>query len=413
MAYILLHTLLFPPDGNSNAYIFADIALELQKYGHKVTVITTTPHYSVLKENLNKQPFSNGKKNWYKKSTFHGMECYHIVVPSQKGSIKDRLITYINFHCRALSLSKNKNIKADVVISQSPPLSIGIINALIAKKKKAKSVYVVQDLFPDGSIVQGKIKNKFLIKILRVIEKWVYKRNDAIIAISEGIKGHLGNRVPPNKLLVTIPNFVNTDIYYPMPKDNPLTERFDVSGKFIISYVGNIGNAQDLSPILYCAKELKNLDIEFIIAGSGIKKDYYENKAKEDSLDNVKFIGYQKREETPMINAFSDICLVMLAPHVKGYSFPSKIYTLMGMAKPVIVMCSDECDAAKFITETKSGWAVKSGYCEEFTSLIRDLYYNRELLNQFGKNSLKVVETGYTKEYVGRQYHELIKKLCQ
>jgi len=413
MANVLLHTLLFPPDGNSNAYIFGDIALELQKHGHKVTVITTTPHYSILHENLEQQPFTDGEKSWYKKSRFQGMECYHIVVPSEKGSMMQRLMTYINFHRRALKLSKDNNIEADVVITQSPPLSIGVVNALVAKNKRAKSVYVVQDLFPDGPIAQGKIKSKFIIKILRAIEKYVYKNNDAIIAISDGIKGHLGQRVPKKNLLRTIPNFVDTEIYHPMPKENPLAEKFDVKGKFIISYVGNIGNAHDLSPILYCAKELQGLNIEFIIAGSGIKKDFYESKAREDNLKNVKFIGYQKREDTPLINAFSDICLVMLAPHVKGFSFPSKIYTLMGMAKPIIVMCSSECNAAEFITKTKSGWAVESGRCEEFTALVRELYNKPVLLNQFGSNSLSVVEAGYTKEYVGRMYDVLITELLQ
>lgn len=412
MADIILHTLLFPPDATANAYIFADIALELQKYGHKVTVITTTPHYSVLLENLDKQPFTDSERDWYKKSSFHGIECYHIIVPSEKGNMKRRLMTYFNFHQRAIKITKNKNIKADVVITQSPPLSIGIINAVIAKKKKAKSVYVVQDLFPDGPITQGKIKNKFIIKILRVIEKSVYNRNDAIIAISDGIKNHLESRVPSKKILRTIPNFVDTDIYHPMPKENSLAEKFNVKGKFVISYVGNIGNAHDLSPILCCARELKDMDIEFIIAGNGIKADYYKNKAKEDNLNNVKFIGYQRREDTPMINALSDICLVMLAPHVKSFSFPSKIYTLMSMAKPIIVMCSDENNAAEFITKTKSGWFVESGHCEEFTALVKKLYNNHDMLDQFGSNSLKAVEAGYTKGYVGRQYDELIKELC-
>jgi colanic acid biosynthesis glycosyl transferase WcaI len=411
MAHILLHTLLFPPEGNSNAYIFADIALELQKYGHKITVITTTPHYSILKENLDRQPFFDSEKRWYKKSNFYGIECYHIVVPPKKGSIKDRLMTYIRFHLGVINLSKNESIKADVIISQSPPLSIGVVNAILAKKKNAKSVYIVQDLFPDGPIAQGKIKNKFIIKSLRLIENYVYKHNDVIIAISDGIREYLKDRVPSNKLLLTVPNFVNTDIYHPMSRDNYLAERFDVKDKFIISYVGNIGNAHDLSPILYCAKELKNLDIEFIITGNGIKKDYYELKAKENGLDNVRFTGYIKREDTPMINAFSDICLVMLAPHVRGYSFPSKIYTIMGMEKPIILMCSEECDVARFIIKSKSGWAVKAGDCTKFTSLIKKLYNNRDLLNQFGSNSLKTVQTRYTKEYVGRQYDQIIKKL--
>jgi colanic acid biosynthesis glycosyl transferase WcaI len=413
MANILFHTLLFPPDANANSYIFADIAVELQKLGHRVTVITTTPHYSILQENIDKQPFRAGEKKWYKRSCYQGIDCYHIVVASEKGSIKKRLMTYINFHCHALTLSKSKSIEADVVIAQSPPLSIGIINSMIARDLKAKSIYIVQDLFPDGPITQGKIKNKFIIKILREIEKKVYMKNDAIVAISDGIKSHLQSRVPPKNILTTIPNFVDTDIYYPMPKQNELSKKFNVEDKFVISYVGNIGNAHDLSPILFCAKKLRTLNIEFIIAGSGLRKQYFEDKMNEDNLNNVKFIGYQNREDTPLINAFSDICLVMLAPHVKGFSFPSKIYTLMGMAKPIIVVCSSECNAAQFITSTKSGWFVESGHCEEFTTLVEELYYDRDRLNQFGNNSLQAIEAEYTKASVGKKYDELIKELCK
>lgn len=413
MANILLHTLVFPPDGNSNAFIFGDIALELQKHGHKVTVISTTPHYSILQDALDKQPFTNGEKDWYKKSNFHGIECYHIVVPDEKGSMIQRLKTYIRFHRCALKLSKIIGSKVDAVIAQSPPLSIGIISSLMAKTKKAKSVYIVQDLFPDGSIAQGKIKNKLIIKILRAVEKSVYKRNDVIVAISKGIKGHLKQRIPKNTLLRLIPNFVDTDIYYPMSKVNSLSLELKTNKKFVISYVGNIGNAQDLSPVLYCAKQLKSLDILFIIAGSGIKKDYYESQAKREKLNNIKFIGYQKREVTPLINALSDVSLVMLAPHIKDYSFPSKIYTLMGMAKPIVLMCSSGCSATEFVSRTKSGWVVKNGHNEKFTALIQKLYSNPEILNEAGSNSLKTVEKRYTKEFVGKEYNELIKELCQ
>jgi glycosyltransferase involved in cell wall biosynthesis len=102
---------------------------------------------------------------------------------------------------------------------------------------------------------------------------------------------------------------------------------------------------------------------------------------------------------------------VILAPHVKSFSFPSKIYTLMGMAKPIIVMCSSKCDAGKFINETKSGWVVESGHNKEFTALVKELYNNRELLNEFGSNSFSVV-VNFTKESVGKQYDQLVRELC-
>ena len=56
MSKILIHTIVFSPDGVSTAYIYNDIALRLQQGGHQVLVLTTTPHFNALPENLQRQP---------------------------------------------------------------------------------------------------------------------------------------------------------------------------------------------------------------------------------------------------------------------------------------------------------------------------------------------------------------------
>ena len=414
MAKILLHSLLFSPDATANSYIFSDLAIELQKLGHEVSVITTTPHYGVLKENIQKQPLLKGKNKWYKISDFHnGIKCMHIVVPTEKGGMKQRAITYVKFHHYAQKLVKIEEIKADIVISQSPPLTIGLVGAKIAKKLKAKSVYVVQDLFPDGPIEQGKIKNKALIWILRKLEKKVYRKNSALVAISEGIQKNLSKRVPKGKNVTLIPNFVNTEIYRPHPYDIEYSEAHQLQGKFVISYVGNIGNAHDLSPLIEAAVSLRDRNIEFLIAGNGIKQKYYEDMAREKHAENIRFLGYVQREETVKINSVSDLCLVMLASHVKGTSFPSKIYTLMGMKKPILLMSSKECDASNFVEKNGIGVFVENGDTDGFISKIKELCNDSNRLEEFGKRGLDLVIKEYSKEKIGDCYDILIKQLLE
>ena len=53
------------------------------------------------------------------------------------------------------------------ILSPSPPLSIGFISILIAKIKRAKSIYNVQEIYPDLLINHGSIKSKILIIILK------------------------------------------------------------------------------------------------------------------------------------------------------------------------------------------------------------------------------------------------------
>lgn len=413
MAKVLMHSLLFSPDATANSYIFSDIASQLQINNHEVSVITTTPHYGVLKENLEKQPLMPGKKKWYKASDFHGIKCFHIVVPSEKGGMMQRLTTFLKFHYFALKLLKVEHINADVVLTQSPPLTIGIVNGLIARKLKAKGIYVVQDLFPDGPIVQGKIKNPLLIFVLRKLERSVYKLNDCVVAISEGIRNNLLNRVPQKTELAIIPNFVDTDIYRPMKKNEVEVAGCNFGNKFVVSYVGNIGNAHDLTPIFECAKAMENENTEFIIAGNGIKEEYYRGLAKKMNLSNVHFLGYVQRDETVKINAMSDVCLVMLAEHVKGTSFPSKTYTIMGSGKPVLICCSKGCDAMEYVNKNEIGWSVPCGDIDGFIRLMREIRNEPEEIKSRGEKAYKLVMKENTKEAVGSAYSALINRLIK
>lgn len=52
---ILIHSIVFSPDGVSTAYLYNDIALKFKEEGFDVSVITTTPHYNVVKSELQKQ----------------------------------------------------------------------------------------------------------------------------------------------------------------------------------------------------------------------------------------------------------------------------------------------------------------------------------------------------------------------
>ena len=53
---ILIHSIVFSPDGVSTAYLYNDIALKLKESGFDVTVLTTTPHYNVVNSEIIMQP---------------------------------------------------------------------------------------------------------------------------------------------------------------------------------------------------------------------------------------------------------------------------------------------------------------------------------------------------------------------
>ena len=79
-------SLVFPPDNVSTAQIMGELSIDLKKYGHNVTVISTIPHYNRGIEKEKSQPI---RKKWGKllrKSQFKEIMVYHIWIP-QKGKM--------------------------------------------------------------------------------------------------------------------------------------------------------------------------------------------------------------------------------------------------------------------------------------------------------------------------------------
>ena len=411
MARILMHTLLFPPDANSNAYMFADLATELKDLGHEIVVLTTTPHYAVEKESLLHQPLRAVRGQWLWRSDYRSIACFHIAVPQKKGGIVTRIKTAIRFHCLGLIATMDSEFKCDIVFSQSPPLTIGLLSAWMARKHGAKSIYVAQDIFPDGLIQQGRIKNSFIIWLLRILERSVYKHSDAVCSISDGLVRVLSTRVPKSTLLCTIPNFANSTIYHPLPRENDFAREHSLNDMFVISYIGNLGNAQDFSPVLSSADVCRDLPIKFLLIGSGIKEKLLAAEIARKELDNVILMSYQPRELTPMINAASDLCLVLLSPHVRNFSFPSKIYSLMACGKPILLYGCPEADIARFVRDTGIGWVVENGDIDGFVKTLRHLYNHRTELEECAKRALVSMQEHYTEKVVSRQYNELIHSL--
>jgi predicted Ser/Thr protein kinase len=71
---ILIHSLIFSPDGVSTAYLYNDIALAFQKKGYEVVVLSTTPHFNVVQEQLAEQPHFRKAESVEKQNIFERMK---------------------------------------------------------------------------------------------------------------------------------------------------------------------------------------------------------------------------------------------------------------------------------------------------------------------------------------------------
>jgi glycosyltransferase involved in cell wall biosynthesis len=411
MSTILIYTLVFSPDQVSNAYVIVNLARGLQELGHEIKILTTTPHYQPP-DKSEQQLLFHYIGSWIFKSDFEGIPCYHIKVPKTKGKLLKRIGTACLFHLRSLWFGRRKELECDIVLTITPPPTMGIIGRQLAQFHKAKSIYIVTDLISDN-LNRDNIKELLCIPIVQKIESYAFRKNDAVVAVTNSSIKMIGEIVPQNKILKKIPDSVDTDIYKPLPRNNEFSDTHNWNDKFVVSYVGNIGKYQDFSPFPEVVNKCADIPVKFIVAGGGLKYNAIKQQALELKNPHWEVWNYQPISLTPLINASSDLCLVLLSACVTRGSFPSKLYTIMACGRPVLFYGPCNTDIGRLIRANKIGWTVETGDIEGFIQAIHTAYENRKLLEEMGNNALTLVQKKYSVQVVAKQYHELINKLLK
>jgi len=407
---VLIHSIVFSPDGVSTAYLYNDIALGLVDNGFDVVVLTTTPHYNLIDSELEKQPLSKKLFGLYYVSYFNGIIVYHIPLKKYKSTLK-RIISFIYWHLVSLLFALSLE-KINFVLSPSPPISIGFISLLIAKIKGAKAVYNVQEIYPDLLINQGNLKSSFVINLLKKFEKFIYNSSDAVVTIDNIFYSTILPRFRDSRKLHIIPNFVDTDLYMPLKSQQILPSIFgEKNGKIKILYAGNIGFFQDWGPVLFAAKELLDENIEFWIIGEGVQKEFLEKEVQDLNLTNVRIFPYQSRELIPIINNYADIHFIVINQQMEQEGFPSKVYTIMACAKPLVVVTGEKTPLFIFLKGNNCAEIVTSDRNLNFTNSIRKLANNKELREEMGINGYNEIIKNYSKKVVVSRYANLLNSL--
>ena len=408
---ILIHTLIFSPDGVSTAYLYNDIALAFQKRGWDVVVLSTTPHFNVVEEQLAEQPMKWGVWGLYKKSSFKGISVYHVPQKKFKSTLL-RLVGFVYWHIVSFLMALfMKNI--DVILSPSPPLTIGRLNNWLGKLKGCNVVYNVQEIYPD---ILNKPETSLVHRYLRSMERKVYNQSDAVTTIDQIFYDTIVDRFEDRSKLHIIPNFVDTDLY----KSGVSTAKLDKSlflenDNIKLLYAGNIGWAQDWKPLVILAEKTRNLPVEYFLIGMGKMRSWVEEQKQTLGLDKLHILDYQPRHLMPAILAYSDLQYIFMTPESEGMGFPSKVYTIMACGRPLLVCSGENTPIVNFLKPIGCAKLVTNHDLEQKTDEMAEWLrsMSREKLREMGSKGEAVIQAEYTKDIVASKYVELCESLVK
>jgi glycosyltransferase involved in cell wall biosynthesis len=411
MSRVLLHSLVFSPDGVSTAYLMTDLALELKRLGHDVSVLSTTPHYNLDLAADARQPRRRRALGLWFESHLEGMPVWHVTLPQKGNRVWARAFDYVRFHLVSLFMCLWTIGPQDIVIATSPPLSIGAVAWLLGARWGAPSVYKVAELYPDLAIRQGAIRGRVMIGLMKWLERLVYARSAMITPIADQFRQQILARGVPDRKVRTIPDCVDVGVYRPLPRRNQFATVHALLDDFVVLYGGNVGHFQDWESVLYAAADVADLPIRFVIVGDGGRRDWVARQVEERGLSNVRLIGYQPRERMPEINAACDIALVPLTIPGSKEGFPSKVYSNLASGRPVLVSAEEGSEMAALVTRARCGRIVPPENGPALAGAVRKAYEERDQLPEEGRRGRQMIERDYSKESIARQYDALIREL--
>ena len=417
------------PDTASTGQILKDLA-EGMLEDFEVTVICVVPSYEGTIEEQYKT-----KKYYFE--NLNGVKIIRVRVPEfSKSNKKSRIKNIVTYFFRAIKAAK-KSGKQDYVLTISQPPILGGMLGVIGKwMKHAKMIYCIQDFNPEQVKAVNYSSNKFIIKLMLMIDKYSCKHSNLVITVGCDLVKTLENRFKGKKVpkYVMINNWIDEEKIYPLPLNNKhileFKKKFGLENKFVIMYSGNIGLYYDLENIIKALKQFRKgytsngeyesgpktpdgREVAFAFIGDGSLLDKLISYTKKHKFDNVFFIPYQKKQDLIYSLNSGDVHMCINASGIKGVSCPSKAYGIMAVGKPIIGVLENGSEIRKIIEESKCGKCCNPGDYLELSNIIKWYIHNsnNDNLNFIGSNGRTYLEKNLKKDISINKYIEVIKNL--
>lgn len=409
MNILLIHQYFLEKDGPGGAR-FNEMTKIWSDNGHQVSVLA-----GMMPEHTGKK-----RREYYKKLFAHkihgAVDVYRChVSESYNKSPVGRAWGYFTFICLALwsGLFRIKG-RFDLVLVTSPPIFIGIIGYVLAKLKRIPLVFEIRDLWPDGLIDTGALKNKLIINSLLWLERFLYNKSKLVTVLTPAFRQVLIERknVNPGKILY-IPNAADFTIPEKLHKDfNRIGFRKElgIHDKFVVIYVGAHGLANGLHQILDTAELLADTNVLFLLIGKGMQRDKLIKDAKERSIKNVTFLDPVPKSEIYKYTIAADMGASVLAKNdFYKTIYSNKTFDYMSCKKPILMAINGI--SRKLVEDADAGVYVESENPSDFAEKIRWYLENPKKLSEQGDNGYNYAKKHFDRDNLAKSYQDSLCKL--
>lgn len=423
---ILIFAHYYAPDTASTGQILKDQA-EGMLNEFDVTVICVVPSYGGTIDDRYKT-----QKYYFEE--LNGVKLIRVRVPEFTKSNKiSRIKNILAYFFGALGASRKAGRQDYVFTISQPPILGGLLGVLGKWQKRAKMIYCIQDFNPEQTIAVGYSKNKLVLNLMMIADKFSCRHSDLVITVGRDLVETLRNRFKNKNVpkYTMINNWIDEKEVYPLPEDNErvlaFKKKYGLDNKFVIMYSGNIGLYYDLEKLVKVLKQFRKgytlkgvyepgskttdgREVVFAFVGAGSVLDKLVMYTKKHHFENVIFIPYQDKADLVYSLNAGDVHWCVNAKGIKGVSCPSKAYGIMGVGKPMIGVLEKGSEVRMLIEEIGCGKCCEPGDYAEVANIIRWYIENADTGEEkkMGMKGRQYLERNLTKDVSVEKYVEAI-----
>jgi colanic acid biosynthesis glycosyl transferase WcaI len=394
----------FPPEMGAPSARAAELSRHWARMGHKTTVLTGFPNHptGVVPEDWR----SRFQQLLYTE-TVDGVRVVRTWLwPLPNRKAHERILNYASF-CVSAAVAGLALPKPEVVIATAPQLLCALAGWWLAFWQRVPFVFEVRDLWPESLAAVGAgSEGTLLHRTLGAIAGFLYRRADRIVVVSPAFKDHLIRywSVPAKKISI-VENGVETDLFRLDPAAVEVRKQLKLEDRFLICYIGTMGNAHGLETLIAAAEQLQTAlpNAMFLLIGEGAEKERIVDLAAARALTNLQFLGQQPRERIPAYVSSADLCLVMLKKtELFKTVIPTKLLEYMACERPVLVAVDGQ--ARQIVEAAGAGVFVEPENSKALVKAILALAKDPERRRQMGTSGRRYIVNQCSREKTAQDY---------
>lgn len=273
------------------------------------------------------------------------------------------------------------DIKFDLIMYSTPPITFCNVIEYIKKRDGAKSYLLLKDIFPQNAVDIGMMHKNgikgLLYRFFRNKEKKLYKISDYIGCMSEANIEYVIRHNPEinRDKVILCPNCIEPiDMSISTRARKHLRAKYGIpEDKTVFVYGGNLGRPQGIPFIIECLEKLKgNKRAYFLIVGDGTEFEKLKIFFDREQPENMKLMSKLPKDDYDTMIAACDVGLIFLDHRFTIPNFPSRLLSYMQAKLPVLAATDPNTDIGKVITEGGFGWWCESNDVNAFSKLVEN-----------------------------------------